>query len=224
MVQVGVMENQKKVPQTTEWTLEHHKLFVDLLLQSRGFEKVRAFIVRKMMKTVKGLTWSAALGHSRHLESLQRQTQSALARRPPRKSSSDLRVLVEDLVRGLEGLTMERNKLSTWTLEHHKRVVDAVAKVGGLDMASPMEKTAVRVLRLMEEEHRQGLTVRMVTKHLIGLRFLQKRTQEAIDKAAGNKARQGCSVKRSNKVKLGRRENNNGKKECHGLSDRMLMT
>ena len=161
------------------------------------------------MKTVKGLTWSVALGHSRHLESLQRQTQSALtqsalSRPPPRKSSSDLRVLVEDLVRGLEGLTMERNKLSTWTLDHHKRVVDALAKVGGFDMASPMEKTAVRVLRLMEEERRQGLTVRMVTKHLIGLRVLQKRTQEAIDKAAGNKARQGCSVKRSKRVKLGR--------------------
>lgn len=221
MVQVGVMGNQKNVPQTIEWTIEHHKLFVDLLLQSGGFEKVRAFILKRMMKTVKGLTWSAALDHSRQLEQLQKQTQSVLLRRPPRKPSCKLSVLVDDLVRDLEGLIMER-KLSTWTLEHHKHVVDALAKVGGLDMANPMEKTAVRVLRLMEEERRQGLTARMVTKHLIGLRYLQRRTQEAIVKAAENKAKHGCSVRRPKKVKVGRKKNNNRPAECHGLSNHTL--
>ena len=53
-------------------------------------------------------------------------------------------------MRDLKGLNMEP-KLSTWTLEYHKRIVDAVTKLGGLDVAKPMEKLAVAVLRVMEE-------------------------------------------------------------------------
>lgn len=57
------------------------------------------------------------------------------------------------MVRDLKGLNMEP-KLSTWTLEHHKLVVDAVTKLDGLDVAKPMETLAIAVLRVMEEERR----------------------------------------------------------------------
>ncbi|KAK9913433.1 hypothetical protein M0R45_037250 [Rubus argutus] len=95
-----------------------------------------------------------------------------VAKRSRRKPCCKLCVLVDDMVRDLKGLNMEP-KPSTWTPEHHKRVVDAVTKLDALDVAKPMEKLAIAVLRVMEEERRQGL-LWILTKHLRRLSDLRE--------------------------------------------------
>lgn len=165
-----------------EWTMEHHKKFVDIVVGLGGFSKIGTprIVVAEMMNTVEGLSQRTLVHHMVLFQLLNKRTQLSLGRRTtqPKQPSSDS---YQSLVSNFEGLHVAPPKrlLFSWTVEHHMRVVEAVTKLGGLSKATP-----TAVLRLMEEERRQGLNVRTLKRHLSGLRYLQKKTQKTIHESS----------------------------------------
>ncbi|XP_020418395.1 uncharacterized protein LOC109948916 [Prunus persica] len=85
------------------------------------------------------------------------------------------------LMRDFERLNINKKKEEekeddmsfSWKLEHHKKFVEAVIQ---LELGQ-VKVTPKGILKLMDEKHRRGLTVRAVKKHLWGLKVLQKKTQ-----------------------------------------------
>ncbi|KAL6123754.1 hypothetical protein ACLB2K_076272 [Fragaria x ananassa] len=147
--------------ESTEWTLEHHKTFVDVVIRLGGFNKVGTprSVLAEMMNNVKGLSQRTLVHHMVLFQPLNKRTHLSLGRRSQPACSDPYQSLVNDF----EGLQVACPKrlFSSWTVEHHKRVVEAVTKLGGLSKATP-----TAVLRLMDEERRQGLTVRILRRHL----------------------------------------------------------
>lgn len=163
--------------------MEHHKKFVDIVVRLGGFSKIGTprIVVAEMTNTVEGLSQRTLVHHMVLFQLLNKRTQLSLGRRTtqPKQPCSDHSF--QSLVSNFEGLHVAPPKrlLSSWTVEHHMRVVEAVTKLGGLSKATP-----TAVLRLMEEERRQGLNVRTLRRHLSGLRYLQKKTQKTIHESS----------------------------------------
>lgn len=155
-------------PRMFEWTMEHHKLFLDtFILLGSDYKKAGVFeVLRAELLTLAGCCCTSffLVNHFMLLEELQRKSESLFC------NSNKI---------SIKGLYVAPIKLSSsWTLEHHRRVVEAVIQQGGL---SNSKATPKAVLKLMaEEDRRQGLTARMISHHLSGLSRLQKETQRLI--------------------------------------------
>lgn len=155
-------------PRMFEWTLEHHKQFLDtFILLGSDYKKAGVFeVLRAELLTLVGCCCTSffLVNHFMLLEELQKKSESIFC------NSNKV---------SIKGLYVAPIKLSSsWTLEHHRRVVEAVIQLGGL---SNSKATPKAVLKLMaEEDRRQGLTARMISHHLSGLSRLQKETQRLI--------------------------------------------
>ncbi|KAL6211269.1 hypothetical protein ACLB2K_016496 [Fragaria x ananassa] len=152
----------------SEWTLEQLKQFLDTSIFLGGDkEKVGVHTVLKAeVLSLAGCSCRTFFPdfHITSLEILQRRSQALF--------SSD-EVTLDSLY------VAPKNMSSSWTLEHHRRVVRAVIQLGGLNSS---KTTAEAVLKLMDEEdRRQGLTTKMIEHHLVGLYGLQKETQRLMD-------------------------------------------
>ncbi|KAL6290885.1 hypothetical protein ACE6H2_008395 [Prunus campanulata] len=158
----GLERNYQRRPQTQrrsrveaiEWTLEHHKLFVDAMIRlDLGDLTVRTprrtILMVELMnnEAFRLIPRSTLLLHIFHFQRF----------RSNQKASAHSEEEEEDLA-------------FSWTPEYHEKLVEAVIQLGGLGKA-----TAKRILKLVE--HHRGLTVPAVKYHLSKLKDLQKRTQ-----------------------------------------------
>ncbi|CAL9007980.1 unnamed protein product, partial [Prunus brigantina] len=170
----GLERNDQRRPQTQrrrrveaiEWTLEHHKQFVDTMNRlCLGDLTVRTprrtiLIVELMNNEALRLIPRSTLLH--HIFLFQGF--------PSYEKASAHSVLMRDFER-LNINKEEEEELSfSWTPEYHEKLVEAVIQLGGLGKA-----TAKGILKLVE--HHRGLTVRAVKYHLSRLNDLQKKTQ-----------------------------------------------
>ncbi|KAL6218167.1 hypothetical protein ACLB2K_011383 [Fragaria x ananassa] len=148
----------------SEWKLEQHKQFLDTFILIGG-DKEQVGVHTALKAELLSLAGCSCRTffpdfHITSLEILQRRSQALF-------SSDEVT---------LDSLYVAPKKMSSsWTLEHHRRVVRAVIQLGGLNSS---KTTAEAVLKLMDEEdRRQGLTAKMIEHHLVGLYGLQKETQ-----------------------------------------------
>ena len=155
-------------PRMFEWTLEHHKRFLDTFILLDGDNKKVGLcpVLRAELLTLVGCCCGSLflVSHFILLSELQKKSESLFC------NSNKV---------SLKGLYVAPIKLSSsWTLEHHRRVVEAVIQLGGL---SNSKATPKAVLKLMaEEDRRQGLTARKLSHHLSELSRLQKEAQRLI--------------------------------------------
>lgn len=163
--------------------MEHQKLFVDAAvgLRLNDFKgdatpaATRIPIVELMSKnntrdTKKIRFLRPVLIH--HMREFQRM---------PKKIDDSLSA--DQMMRALEGLNVNsdgnnnrgrmKEYFSSWTLELHKKLVEAVIQLGGLEKAIRAGGPC-GILRLMDEERRRGLTEQMVKRRLWKLMNLQR--------------------------------------------------
>ncbi|BFG22618.1 hypothetical protein CerSpe_088920 [Prunus speciosa] len=171
----GLERNYQRRPQTQrrsrveaiEWTLEHHKLFVDAMIRlDLGDLTVRTprrtILMVELMnnEAFRLIPRSTLLLHIFHFQRF-RSNQKASAHS----------VLMRDFERlNINKKEEEEDLAFSWRPEYHEKLVEAVIQLGGLGKA-----TAKRILKLVE--HHRGLTLPAVKYHLSELKDLQKRTQ-----------------------------------------------
>lgn len=173
---------------STEWTLEHHKLFLDAAvgLGLNDFKNdatpaaTRVLIVELMSKNSTRDTKKirflrpVLIHHMREFQRMQKKIDDSLSG--------------DQMMRAFEGLNVNsdgnnnggrmKEYFSPWTLELHKKLVEAVIQLGGLGKAI-RPGGPYGILRLMDEESRRGLTEQMVKRRLWKLMDLQKKTRRA---------------------------------------------
>ncbi|KAH0987970.1 hypothetical protein GBA52_015147 [Prunus armeniaca] len=168
---------QRTSVETIEWTLEHHKQFVDTMIRLQ-LDDLRIRTARRTILIVELMNneaWrlfprSTLLTHISNFKRFQK-----IPSRGFQKSSAH-----SALMRDLERLNINKKEEEkeddmsfSWKLEHHKKFVEAVIQ---LELGR-VKVTPKGILKVMDEKHRRGLTVRTVAKHLLGLMVLQKKTQ-----------------------------------------------
>lgn len=174
------------------WTLEHHKHFVDTVdrlglgdFNSRKLPDRIGILMVELMNSaeMEGHKRSTLVQHIEGFHRLQKKTHESLSSSSSGSVSDHVKGLME-ITENFGGLNINtpckklacsKECLSSWTLKHHKRLVEVVMELGGLRKANPKD-----VLRLMEEERRQGLTIRTVKRHFWQFRDLQNKTQRKI--------------------------------------------
>ncbi|KAL6284764.1 hypothetical protein ACE6H2_015693 [Prunus campanulata] len=179
----GEQRNYQRTPQRRsvekiEWTLEHHKQFVDTMIRLE-LDDLRVRTARRTILIVELMNNEAFRLFPRstlltHISNFQR-FQKFSARGFQKTSAHNA------LMGDFERLNINKKKDEekegdmsfSWKLEHHKKFVEAVIQ---LELGR-VKVTRMGILKIMEEEHRQGLTVRALAKHLLGLMVLQKKTQ-----------------------------------------------
>ncbi|CAB4277889.1 unnamed protein product [Prunus armeniaca] len=167
---------QRTSVETIEWTLEHHKQFVDTMIRLQ-LDDLRIRTARRTILIVELMNneaWrlfprSTLLTHISNFKRFQK-----IPSRGFQKTSAH-----SALMRDLERLNINKKEEKeddmsfSWKLEHHKKFVEAVIQ---LELGR-VKVTPKGILKVMDEKHRRGLTVRAVAKHLLGLMVLQKKTQ-----------------------------------------------
>ncbi|CAL9019350.1 unnamed protein product [Prunus brigantina] len=171
----GEQRNYQRRPQRTsvetiiQWTLEHHKQFVDTMIRLQ-LDDLRIRTARRTILIVELMNnealrlfpRSTLLTHISNFNRFQKiPSHSALMRDFERLNINKKEEEKEDDVS------------FSWKLEHHKKFVEAVIQ---LELGQ-VKVTPKGILKLMDKKHRRGLTVRAVAKHLLGLMVLQKKTQ-----------------------------------------------
>ncbi|CAB4270723.1 unnamed protein product [Prunus armeniaca] len=176
----GLERNYQRRPHTQrsrveaiEWTLEHHKQFVDTMnrlclgdLTVRTPRRTILIVELMNNEAFRLIPRSTLLRHIKLFERFQ----------SCQKASSH-----SDLMRDFERLNINKEEdlsfswtpkyLSfSWTPVYHEDLVEAVIQLGGLGKA-----TAKGILKLLE--HHRDLTVQAVSYHLSGLKNLQKMTR-----------------------------------------------
>ncbi|KAI5335655.1 PREDICTED: PRUPE_2G229300 [Prunus dulcis] len=170
---------QRRSVETIEWTLEHHKQFVDTMIRLE-LDDLRIRTARRTILIVELMNNEALRLFPRstlltHISNFQRFQK--ISARGFQKTSAH-----SALMRDFERLNINKKKEEeekeddmsfSWKLEHHKKFVEAVIQ---LELGQ-VKVTPRGILKLMDEKHRRGLTARAVAKHLWGLKVLQKKTQ-----------------------------------------------
>ncbi|KAI5346333.1 PREDICTED: PRUPE_2G229300 [Prunus dulcis] len=170
----GLERNYQRRPQTQrrsrveaiEWTLEHHKQFVDTMN--------RLYLGDLTVRTPRRAILIVELMNNEALRLIPRSTLlhhiGLFQRFQSNQKASSHSVLTRDFERLNINKEEEQDLSFSWTPVYHEDLVEAVIQLGGLGKA-----TAKGILKLLE--HHRGLTVEAVSYHLSMLKDLQKMTQ-----------------------------------------------